>query len=143
MMSELIYAVKTNNFKIIESIINSDNVNTMDEWGDTLIHLSVKAGNIKMIELLLHHSPDLTIENNDGMTSIDFAIESNNVKIITVLLPEYKAVVSVNSLASLNKIMKTKYIKLNDDFISKNINNILSNHFFNILTKEIKDLFIF
>jgi len=142
-MNSLVDAVKRNDLTFIKEVLNNNNVDTVDEWGDTLLHLAVKSGNSKVVELLLSKKPDLYILNFDNLTSVDVAIELKNKKIISFLLPLYNGVLSNFSLQALNQMIKNIHIDLSSQFLKVNSMEIIKHNYTELLSFEIRELFIF
>ena len=67
-------AVEKNNVKFVNYFLTKKyNPNEQNKEGNTALHLSMKRKNRKIIKLLLDNNADITIKNNEGITSYDLA----------------------------------------------------------------------
>ena len=78
------------NHKRLQSLINSGaHVNTMDEHGNTPLHLASLNGNEQFVNILIQNGADVNSVNNDDYTALYYAVQSDNDNIIGLLLPRY------------------------------------------------------
>ena len=61
-----------------------------DEEGNTPLHLAAKCGHVDIVELMLSHGVDITVCNNQKMTSLDVAIECGKEKVAEVFIKNDK-----------------------------------------------------
>ena len=98
----------TQNFQIIELLIEISDINIQIKNGDTLLMESVlreasernpkelnffgirKEGNIKIIAMILQHNPDIDIVNNCGKTVFDLIDEKYTSEKVKSMLFEYR-----------------------------------------------------
>ena len=80
-------ACKLSKDKILKTILDKNfDINSQNEIGETLLHVSIAKSDIKIIKLLLEYSPDQNIKTfKDKLSIIDYAFEQDNTSIITLL----------------------------------------------------------
>ena len=80
-------ACKLSKDKILKTILDKNfDINSQNEIGETLLHVSIAKSDIKIIKLLLEYSPDQNIKTfKDKLSVIDYAFEQDNTSIITLL----------------------------------------------------------
>lgn len=66
--------------------INNSLVNTCDKEGNSLLMIAIRLRKQYMVKFLLNYDADITLENINGKTALDIAIESKDDKIISILL---------------------------------------------------------
>jgi len=60
-------------------------INALDEYGYTALHLAADRGNIATVELLLQHDADKTLKDTDGYTAADLATIAQRPDIVALL----------------------------------------------------------
>ncbi|WP_300377866.1 BspA family leucine-rich repeat surface protein, partial [Brachyspira sp.] len=82
-------AIKNQDFPSLMSLWeNQDFFNMQDENGDTLLHHTLRLGNIMIIQMFIGFRADLNIKNNDGITALDL-IKQINVPVINAVIEAY------------------------------------------------------
>ena len=72
-------STSTNDMNRVETVANmvgSKGLNQQDKNGWTLLHEAARAGKVKIVQLLLNHGSDSTIQTNYGDTPLDIARQS-------------------------------------------------------------------
>ena len=117
----LSYALKKNNNKIYELLLNSPFLflNFQDQDGNSYLHLSVKNQNEKIIKNLIEKGININLQNKLGNTALHIAYEIGNNSIIKYLLEH-----GTNRLIKNKNNLKADEIK-NNIVINKNasVNN--------------------
>ncbi|XP_058463214.1 uncharacterized protein LOC131437711 [Malaya genurostris] len=80
--------VQKANVKMCELLLNlaGIDVNSVNENGNTALHLAATVSTMRMADLLLRYGSHLDMTNNDGKTPLLVAIEVGNVKVAQFLL---------------------------------------------------------
>lgn len=77
------------NINILNELLHKDvDVNIRDKYGNSAFWSAVfncKGKNYEFVELLLKKSPDIRTKNNAGRSPLDFALQINDTKLITLL----------------------------------------------------------
>eukprot|EP01095_Lingulamoeba_sp_RSL-Kostka_P012392 TRINITY_DN491_c7_g1_i1.p1 TRINITY_DN491_c7_g1~~TRINITY_DN491_c7_g1_i1.p1 ORF type:complete len:341 (+),score=139.50 TRINITY_DN491_c7_g1_i1:90-1112(+) len=83
---DLIIAAQTGNFEQVKYLVEKENVdvNQIDEYGDTALHLSCNFS--KIINYLLKHNADPNIQNQIGSTPLHRAALKSELQIVKQLL---------------------------------------------------------
>ena len=63
-----------------------------DQEGNTALHVAAKYGHVSVVELILSHGADITVQNNKKLTCLDVAIECGKEKVAEVLIKNDKYV---------------------------------------------------
>lgn len=71
---------------LFDKDINNSLVNTCDKEGNSLLMIAIRLRKQYMVKFLLNYDADITLENINGKTALDIAIESKDDKIISILL---------------------------------------------------------
>jgi ankyrin repeat protein len=72
----------------IKSIVskNPDKINELDEYGSSYLHLSVREGNIEIVEFLISQGADVNIKDSLGVTPLQVAARAGRLEIVEYLL---------------------------------------------------------
>ena len=78
------------NYEIVEEKLAAGaNVNEPDTFfGETALHRAAKAGDLKMVQILLRYKARVDLENQYGETPLHFAIRGRNPDVIRLLLQQ-------------------------------------------------------
>lgn len=81
------FAVTWENMEAVEVLLASGaDVNTVDDWGFTpLLNATFVGASADMIELLLTYGADPSIEDEDGLTAYDYAVEYQDEEVMRLL----------------------------------------------------------
>ena len=84
----LSYAIKNNNYKIYDLLLNSPFLflNYQDKDGNSYLHLAIKNKNEKMIDNLLGKGINLNLQNKYGNTVLHLAYEMGNLSVINKII---------------------------------------------------------
>jgi hypothetical protein len=113
--TSLIQAINVNQQGSVNSLLKSGaNVNKADSIsGNTPLHHAILQGNSKLVALLLSYNADITIQNHDKKTPVDFAHESSREEINRLindvnqkLLDESKFVIDKVQHIEISKVEK-------------------------------------
>ena len=123
----LSYALKKNNFKIYDLILNSPflYLNFQNRDGNSYLHLAVKNQNEKIIKNLIEKGINLNLQNKLGNTALHLAYEIGNNNIIRFLLEH-----------GINRIIKNKENKKAEEIKTLTINKNQSFHNYNNICKS-------
>lgn len=87
-VDELINAVKSNDLSAVRTLVKSgENVNAVNDQGNSALHYAVAMDNAEMTRLLLQAGANVNVENTKGWSPIKIA-EKKNVKNVTAVLAE-------------------------------------------------------
>jgi len=65
---------------------NSDaNLNVVDEYGYTPVHLASDRGHAKVVDILLEHGANISLKDQDGLTAEELAAEAGHKDIVSAL----------------------------------------------------------
>jgi ankyrin repeat protein len=70
--------------EIVKMLLGDQSVNTL-YGSETLLFYAVRAENIYLVEYLLSQGCDKNIQNYDGKTALDYAVERGYVEIVDLL----------------------------------------------------------
>ena len=85
---DLINNVKNNDIAAVKNLLAAgENVNGMNEQGNTALHYAIAMDNAEMTKLLLNHGANMNAINDKGWTPLKIA-EKKNVKNVTAVLVE-------------------------------------------------------
>ena len=72
----------------IKSIVskNPDKINELDEYGNSYLHLSVREGNIEIVEFLISQGAEVNIKDSLGVTPLQVAARAGRLEIVEYLL---------------------------------------------------------
>ena len=79
-------AIKDNNIELLKILINKNNVDSTDEYGDTLLYEAVYYNNIDIIKLLLERGANPLFKCRAGNTPLHLAVEYANKKVLDELI---------------------------------------------------------
>ena len=84
----LSYALKKNNYKIYDLLLNSPflYLNYQNKDGDSYLHLAVKNQLVKIVKYLVEKGIKINIQNKKGNTALHIAYETGNNSIIKYLI---------------------------------------------------------
>lgn len=113
--SSLHEAVCKNNIEIVKLLISANaNVNTLDQYGNTALHMAIQRNNIEiepndieMVKLLIDAKADVNIQNNNGEALLHEAIY--NIEIMKLLI-DAKADINIQVPASSKGFYSKEYI---------------------------------
>lgn len=142
-MIDLVQLVKTNNLLDLEQYLTLINVNTIDGWGDSLLHLAIRSGNINIIKLLMKFNPKLDIVNTSHESILETLYDIKNKKIIKLLIPYFNMELSIYDLTYIHKLTNICTFELSATFITNNIDNIISYGYSDMIPENIKSIFLF
>ena len=122
----LSYALKKNNYKTFDLLLNSPflYLNFQDRDGNSYLHLSVKNQNEKIIKNLIEKGINLNLQNKLGNTALHIAYEIGNNNIIKFLIEH-----------GINRIIKNKENKKAEEIKSLTMNKNQSVHNYNSICK--------
>lgn len=85
--SALTYAARYRNYSAVDLLISEGyyEVDSRDNNGDTALIVAAKYGQVKAVKVLLKHGASLALQDKDGKTALDYAIEIGNEEIIDLL----------------------------------------------------------
>lgn len=87
LLKQLSKALFDGNYVQAELIFNNGcNINSMNEYGTTLLHLAIDKHDIRAVKFLLEHDAYLVTQDNDGQTPLHLAVMENNTEIVALLL---------------------------------------------------------
>ncbi|WP_371219670.1 ankyrin repeat domain-containing protein [Orientia tsutsugamushi] len=92
-------AIKHSDVNAVKRILDVDPtiVNSQDRYGRTPLHLSVQYKQEKIINVLLGHNADATLQDNNQNTPLHLAAQCYNLKITEILLSYNKTIVDVQN----------------------------------------------
>eukprot|EP00111_Clytia_hemisphaerica_P021653 TCONS_00063669-protein len=70
-------AILKGNFEMVSEVVNTFDVSTTNNNGDTPLHLAVSKRLNEIVCLLLHNNADVNMQNNQGETPLHTAVQSN------------------------------------------------------------------
>ena len=62
-------------------MITSSDVNIVNQYGKTSLHLAIKQGSHDLVEMLLEQGAKSSIADNNGQTAVHIAAKSNNLQV--------------------------------------------------------------
>eukprot|EP00944_MAST-04C_sp_MAST-4C-sp1_P007541 g7541.t1 len=65
---------------------NAELFKTCDSEGNTMLIQACKHQKLELVKLIVSQGADITVENNEGHTALDYAVEESNSAIINVLV---------------------------------------------------------
>lgn len=79
------------NFKLFDEeklnvFLATNDINSTDSYGNTLLHVAVHNENLSFVENLLQRNPNLTIKNHNWMTPVEIASIRKNSNVLKSLL---------------------------------------------------------
>lgn len=84
MFEDLRYAVQNNRLDLVWSImkknIDSKILNTKDEFGDTVLHISAKNHNMDILEYIVRFGGKINIKNNEYKNPLDYLTEAERLR---------------------------------------------------------------
>ncbi|KAF2519750.1 AAA family ATPase [Flavobacterium salilacus subsp. salilacus] len=119
MNSKLFKAAKSGNIRSYrQSLTEVDDINITDEDGNTSLMIACAYGHTSLAKFIISRGANIDMENHEGMTASNFAIQSENEEIIKLFKPQYKS----------SEIFESPYKKLvnNIQSIIDDINPIIS-----------------
>jgi len=83
----LTYIVESENYGVLEFLFNECDVGVDEQEysGETALMRAAKLGNAKMVEFLMGFGADKTLQDKEGMTALDFALEGGFSDVIVLL----------------------------------------------------------
>ena len=128
----LSYALKKNNYKIYDLLLNSPflYLNYQDQEGNSYLHLAVKNQEQKIIKKLIEKGININLKNKKGNTALHLAYEIGNNLIIKFLLEN-----GINRTIKNNDNKKAEEIK-NSNTIFKTLKNNKSISEYRLVNKE-------
>ena len=69
----------------------SCNINGLNKWGDTPLHVASFRGDHRMVEFLLINGANINIKDADGKTAFDLAKQKRHKKVIALFDPRIRA----------------------------------------------------
>ena len=129
----LVLSCKNDNLKMVSDILNFNpkpEINYCTKTIDYPLINAIKHCNIKLIELLLKHNPDINVKDNRGNTCLIIAVQNNNRKMIKIIL-NYGADINIRNNNNKNALLiavKKSRIKTVEILLNYNLDiNILDN----------------
>lgn len=87
LLKQLTKAIFDSNYDQAEQIFNKGcNINNINEYGTTLLHLAVDKHDTRAVKFLLEHGAYLSTQDNDGQTPLHLAVFENNIEIVKLIL---------------------------------------------------------
>ncbi len=83
---EAILAVRSGDLEKLKSLLGKIDVNTVDECGNSLLHLAVRSKNANIAKFLLMHNANPNKQNMFGVTPLHEASNNWDRKIISLLM---------------------------------------------------------
>lgn len=102
-------AVKANNVTKVQKEVNSKSVNSLNEEGETALHIACKNGNKDIVKILLDNNANVNIASKKKETPIFSAVRTGNIDILKMLLNK-NADLTITNLFG-NDIYKTAVIE--------------------------------
>lgn len=83
----LTFATHYGNYNVVEFLIKENyfDVNSNDLVGDTALIVATKNNQAQIVQLLLELGADKSLKDSSGKTAYDYAVESNNKDVISIL----------------------------------------------------------
>ena len=95
--SAIHYAASAGHYDVVKFLIDHQaNVDALSPNETTPMMLAARHGHIKVVKLLLDNGADLSIKNQQNMTAIDFARQSNQDEIMDGLISRWKKIYGNN-----------------------------------------------
>jgi len=82
----ILISVGNDDFKAVEKNICKENVNSVDEGGNSSIHYAAINGNIPMITLLCKNGINVNLQNKKGLTALHLAAKDNFIDVFLYLV---------------------------------------------------------
>jgi ankyrin repeat protein len=136
----IITTIKNNDLYAFRSILSTKNLlvndsSLIDQYQNTLLHLSVMYKAYSIVEYLLRHNVDQEKINAFGETPFDLAVKDNNTKMIKTLSNLTGLKEDLTYVKSQNKILdeKVKDLKVcNDKLLKTNQDLTMKNNYLKI-----------
>ena len=86
-VSALMIACENGQYDIVKLLLdNIDNINMVDNFGNTAIMYALKNENYRIVNLLLDHNANLDVINQDGNNLLNIAVQKQNLELIKIIL---------------------------------------------------------
>ncbi|WP_454785970.1 ankyrin repeat domain-containing protein [Legionella sp. WA2024007413] len=86
MIESLKKALLNNNKEVFKQKISKEQLNEVDDQGNTLLHLAVKEGSLYFVKHLLALGADISLLNDEGNSVLHLAVEKGYFNIVNELL---------------------------------------------------------
>lgn len=80
-------------------------INARDKLGNTAVHYAVAQGDVRALEILLSHTPDLSIKNNEGKTAKDMLLDRQKITAPIRHISEQQLAEFRNANTSMQKLL--------------------------------------
>ncbi|XP_050347801.1 G patch domain and ankyrin repeat-containing protein 1 homolog [Nymphalis io] len=113
---QLFHCVQNNDVDKLRQILDRcpDKINTLDEFGWSLLMIACQANSIETVEELLKRKIDTTIRDKAGRSAQSLVIRNKNVVLADILLKHCRQITSHNDkskdIKSQNKSLKENYV---------------------------------
>ena len=98
-LQELIQGVKDNNQeKVLQLLNNGENVNAVNELGNSALHYAVALNNAEMTKILLQHGADMNISNAKGWSPLKI-VEKKKVEDVAAVMLAAKNAAEAKAVA--------------------------------------------
>ncbi|KAJ3459828.1 hypothetical protein MRS44_015901 [Fusarium solani] len=85
--AEFLRAVFRDEERLVKLLLKRGaNLESRDEWGDTILSLAAKAGDLSVVRLLIKEGVDVETRNKDGDTALSLASCAGNEAIVKILV---------------------------------------------------------
>jgi ankyrin repeat protein len=101
--AKLFQLLENNKLDKLDESLTKDNVNAVDHWGYSLLHLAAKEGNVDAVRLLLKRGIDMGLLDPQGDTALHYAASRTFYEIARLLL-EAGAVPNIKGLHGMTPI---------------------------------------
>lgn len=85
-MNELHQAVDHNDIVTVKKLLNKENINIQDKYGQSLLFLAAYDGHIDLVELLINEGANLDTKTEYGSTALMAASIHNNSDVVSFLI---------------------------------------------------------
>ena len=81
-------AIMTNNTQLITRVIEikSSEINLIDEFDMSALHLASSAGNLEICNILIENGADIKLENNEGLNALHYASFQGHLGVVERLI---------------------------------------------------------
>lgn len=73
--SEVLFdCIQIGDIKVLSSVLNRTNIDSINEYGESLLHEAISCEELEIANLLLDMGADVSAINNDGQTILHYAV---------------------------------------------------------------------